>query len=651
MMGVLDSTASASTPETASAVYVGEHLKATVECSDEALRKFKCSECPKAFKFKHHLKEHIRIHSGEKPFQVGLLLCPHCQKRFSHSGSYSSHMSSKKCTAAAQAASSNLATAFSDQLTLYRALIQQLQTAQTFASYSNLNPYTAFIQQQLLQVSNVSSPNLSSPSLLPSYWTSHLMDLSGDGGLLSDTKSDVKSIGGAVESKLKVKEENTHIDQHRSDAMTNKTTPTTPDGIGSEMACSKDDLDMSIGSNEMDCSSGIDDASKLTNTIYSNRNSANSHRSNNNNETWRPLRSRSFLTDAQVGILLTHFKRNPFPSKYELSAVAEQIGVNKRVVQVWFQNTRAKERRSNRLGTANDRYGRSGWGLTAQSRTAISNNNVNDSMQLMATAWAQHCSSIVGSAKDERKGNVVETLPKEEPLDGTCADSPLDLSVKDSVTPRSDVLSPASASHCSAQDDPEPPWSAANLIVFHRMVCQLISGFVQKGSESIREALLQAAKGRPVTPAGDSTSHSEGGGDTASEAGTTADSPITSSSSGIWPSNIYLSQYSMLGTNGLAGLQKVLEQGDDIDENASDISSSEKRERQSWKLHRTEEEGLYACDQCDKMFGKQSSLARHKYEHSGQRPYKCDVCDKAFKHKHHLTEHKRLHSGEKPFQV
>ncbi|EFP02101.1 hypothetical protein CRE_22276, partial [Caenorhabditis remanei] len=63
-----------------------------------------------------------------------------------------------------------------------------------------------------------------------------------------------------------------------------------------------------------------------------------------------------------------------------------------------------------------------------------------------------------------------------------------------------------------------------------------------------------------------------------------------------------------------------------------------------------EEEGLFSCDQCDKVFGKQSSLARHKYEHSGQRPYKCDICEKAFKHKHHLTEHKRLHSGEKPFQ-
>ena len=38
------------------------------------------------------MQEHLRIHSGEKPFQ-----CNNCGKRFSHSGSYSSHMTSKKC--------------------------------------------------------------------------------------------------------------------------------------------------------------------------------------------------------------------------------------------------------------------------------------------------------------------------------------------------------------------------------------------------------------------------------------------------------------------------------------------------------------------------------------------------------------------------
>ena len=49
------------------------------------------------------IQEHERIHSGEKPF-----VCKNCNKRFSHSGSYSSHNTSKKCYASSTAAYPNI---------------------------------------------------------------------------------------------------------------------------------------------------------------------------------------------------------------------------------------------------------------------------------------------------------------------------------------------------------------------------------------------------------------------------------------------------------------------------------------------------------------------------------------------------------------
>ncbi|UJR38222.1 hypothetical protein I4U23_030895 [Adineta vaga] len=53
-------------------------------------RRYQCSTCSKRFKHKHHLKEHERLHTGEKPYT-----CDKCGKRFSHSGSYSQHINQR----------------------------------------------------------------------------------------------------------------------------------------------------------------------------------------------------------------------------------------------------------------------------------------------------------------------------------------------------------------------------------------------------------------------------------------------------------------------------------------------------------------------------------------------------------------------------
>ncbi|CAG5004644.1 unnamed protein product [Parnassius apollo] len=53
----------------------------------ERLRRYACSFCPKNFANTQNLKQHIRIHTGERPF-----VCTHCGKRFTQSGSLHVHL-------------------------------------------------------------------------------------------------------------------------------------------------------------------------------------------------------------------------------------------------------------------------------------------------------------------------------------------------------------------------------------------------------------------------------------------------------------------------------------------------------------------------------------------------------------------------------
>ena len=70
----------------------------------------------------------------------------------------------------------------------------------------------------------------------------------------------------------------------------------------------------------------------------------------------------------------------------------------------------------------------------------------------------------------------------------------------------------------------------------------------------------------------------------------------------------------------ICALQLESEEGQmELADALEDSDEPSMKKRKSWKAHKLDDAaGLYACDQCDKMFSKQSSLARHKYEHSGK---------------------------------
>ncbi|XP_072110054.1 zinc finger protein 438 isoform X1 [Mobula birostris] len=51
---------------------------------------YKCNVCNRTFQFKHHLQDHLNIHSKTRPY-----CCRICHKAYSHSGSLSTHM--KRC--------------------------------------------------------------------------------------------------------------------------------------------------------------------------------------------------------------------------------------------------------------------------------------------------------------------------------------------------------------------------------------------------------------------------------------------------------------------------------------------------------------------------------------------------------------------------
>ncbi|KAL3078908.1 hypothetical protein niasHS_014690 [Heterodera schachtii] len=883
-------------------------------------RKFKCAECDKAFKFKHHLKEHLRIHSGEKPFE-----CRHCLKRFSHSGSYSSHMSSKKCHQQQRLFASRQKCQFEQQrdgaspatpsLSLPSALFvthppfvpSTPPSSASFPSgFSSSSPSTSapfpsgFSSSPAPFPSGFSSSSPSSSALFPSSFSSfsslpmpltfldqlrlyyqqlqsvlasaslqHQMSTASTFGLqnfLAQTafaaaatatnkehsphkseeeeeknnccdKNDVPIINDA-KSDEKSLQQNLKWQSQRNDEQRKKGTKVpkfsneneqkinTTENVLEEFMIEqqkKEKEQRNVVKEETKMEAEKDEAKHTELTTLEEHFDFARH---NDDETfdilaeWRPsanggsaLRPRAFLTDAQVKVLAEQFRRNSLPSKYQLSEMAEQIGVNKRVVQVWFQNMRAKAKRANRLSAISERLSRNaamrnakrdenggqteqsngkrdedktntteeeqhkaaergtnttalaqlaterGTNTTALAQLATERGTNTTALAQLATERGTNTTALAQLATERRTNTTALTQLATERGTNTTALAQLATERGTNTTALAQLATERGTNTTAlaqlatergtnttalAQLDPE---------FFRRLVTNVINrgggneekgaeekvkkehpldlsfrrneqdeekwmkieedekleatdtkreekeqrttgrgteadacrvwpmpspffGFLDKGCQSLQQMLLRPTSGHsspalgsagelPLSSSCSSSSTSSSLSDQNHLHRQQSPSQNPTPSSSIWPSSAEFSPtfLSMLGTHpSPAELPHLTEETTSADAAGEKRTAKGTAERQRKaqatpaKRRRTQQTdengggGTYICDLCDKSFNKQSSLARHKYEHSGQRPYKCPICEKAFKHKHHLTEHNRLHSGEKPFQ-
>ncbi|XP_071526885.1 zinc finger protein 1-like isoform X2 [Panulirus ornatus] len=697
----------------------------------DVLRRFKCDECGKAFKFKHHLKEHKRIHSGEKPFE-----CEHCGKRFSHSGSYSSHMSSKKCQLG-RGRTNGLMPRTSPQFPgptkrpvlngSYLPILPKDKSPTPSADLGYSSPTRPISRDSILMSppSLISQSGLSSSSLtaglpkglpqelqgnlyqgFPPYHPLNSLILAahlhpqyssllsftmtqaalnkthqeghGEKDITEDTVQEDVDDDDREPGELVIKEEtkeeeeeteqqqdenkaeerdeilnssekegmstlkkmlesvNTSVTKHKFD----ETVSSASQGSGLNSAAIADDLSCRLcGSTfrnrneaflhacrQCPCLPEVTSASEryeghlieglvarlhelagsqkpqqhhhrqhlqhlpqsqyVHNRVVMNRDEERDTDSGHivdDEETTsdgKKVRVRSHIREEQLVVLRSHYAINPRPKKEELLTIAEKISFPVRVVQVWFQNARARDRREGRSIT--------------ETTSAYSQASYTSSYSNPSHTTSSYAPNSYAPPTSQANTKALSISPYYTPLltapglvyplqngrtsptpadgaDGNDDDQPLDLSTKKS----SPSASPKPASIYSDSD-----------------------------ADSTSLAISYKSESRTPTP----NSLNNNIAEPKESSGLTR----TSLPTVISEQQCKLAQI-LHGTK--LGLPPLYPDHMDPGEKRprDDDSGDESRKRR-----REEEGGVFQCDQCDKSFNKQSSLARHKYEHSGE---------------------------------
>ncbi|XP_075899276.1 zinc finger E-box-binding homeobox 1b [Nelusetta ayraudi] len=678
-------------------------------------RKFKCTECGKAFKYKHHLKEHLRIHSGEKPYE-----CSNCKKRFSHSGSYSSHISSKKCIrvvsingrphfAGAEAQNRDASPSappssaprgrtreklgYDKPLQREQLLANRIKTEPADDEYKPVALPTPAVSAGIFSV-GAAAPLQGTvqavvlPALgLVSPISINLADLHNalraavDGNVVRQalvgagknqtltagtlpqqlvSAISLPVVGQSVDGSAQIII-NYSVDANRGRLAAHnlkkeaESGPQAP-GTTDMFSLQKIPEDLTVGrpreTNEKEekttktcllcdsCPAGLETIPALDHCKAEGLGLNGRGLGKPESAAVASLLSEGGLCKQPknlLSLLKACFALSAESSKGELSEIADSLSLPAHVVKKWLDTGREGQVSLGAPGSP------SAGGEDAREAGSVVSPVPGRDAALVTPCVTQDsppegATAEVNGARSSPPSPVpVNLTASGGPVRGRPpqnAEGPLDLSLPKPLREETERALGMDPSHSLGPTNGDEP---LNLTCTKKDGSALLVGLGaprEKSHPSAKpfESVAAMHCHRTLTTNGSNHHQTILIPQLAYTYTTTANSPAGTEMQEI----IHL--------NGVKeerqdpeGLSAVEEQSD------SDSGPQRKKTKKT-------DSGTYACDLCDKVFQKSSSLLRHKYEHTGRRPHECGICSKAFKHKHHLIEHMRLHSGEKPYE-